>query len=173
LRRRGIGAQLTIVGMSPPEGVPAGITIIPPLNKARLADRELLACLYRESHFFILPTRAEGYGIVFAEAAAHALPSLSFRLTGVESSVLDGVSGTLLEPGANAEQFADVIEHYLSRSREYQRLCRSARNFYETEANWPRASREMLDIIGWSLRERERKVEAASLLKFEIRDSKF
>jgi glycosyltransferase involved in cell wall biosynthesis len=151
LRKRGIAVHLTMVGMSPPGGVPGGVTLLAPLRKGNASDRAQLSHLYRNAHFFVLPTRAEGYGMVFVEAAAHALPSVALRLTGVESSVLDGVSGVLLDPEARAEQFADLIEKYLDCPDEYLCLCRSARGFYDSEANWPRAAREILNILESSL----------------------
>lgn len=46
-----------------------------------------------------LPGDVEGFGMVALESAAHGLPTVAFALGGVPDAVLDGHSGTLVEPG--------------------------------------------------------------------------
>jgi glycosyltransferase involved in cell wall biosynthesis len=148
LQARGIAAQLTIVGCVPPvEHLPNYITVIPYLDKRNEADRAKLESLYAQAHFFILPTRAEGYGIVFVEAAAYGLPSLGPNHTGVATAIADGVSGLLLPPDADGAAYAAAIAGLLAAPEQYQRLSASARHYYETEANWEVAARRIMQEV--------------------------
>ncbi len=61
--------------------------------------------LMEESHLFLAPSRrapngdSEGFGMVFAEAAAAGLPVVSYRHGGVPEAVADGQTGLLVDEG--------------------------------------------------------------------------
>lgn len=73
-----------------------------------------LPALYRDADVFVLPSgspdaqalNVEGYGIVFAEAAASGTPSVAYRLGGVTDAVVDGETGFLTSPDEPAFQAA-------------------------------------------------------------------
>ena len=58
---------------------------------------ELLA-LYAQADVFVLPTRAEAFGIAAVEAAASGLPVIATRVGGLVDIVLEGQTGFLLPP---------------------------------------------------------------------------
>jgi glycosyltransferase involved in cell wall biosynthesis len=61
-------------------------------------DDEELAQLYREADIFVLPTRAECFGLVFTEAMACAIPVVTCHVGGVSEVVEHGVTGLLVPP---------------------------------------------------------------------------
>lgn len=70
----------------------------------RVPDDRLPA-LYRAADVFAMPCRerwggleAEGFGIVFLEAAASGLPAVAGRSGGAHEAVADGVTGVVVEP---------------------------------------------------------------------------
>ena len=54
-----------------------------------------LGALYDECAVFCLPSRAEGFGIVFLEAMAHARPVVALRMAATPEVVKDEVTGVL------------------------------------------------------------------------------
>jgi glycosyltransferase involved in cell wall biosynthesis len=69
---------------------------------------EELAEVYERSDIFALTSinhgdSVEGFGLVYLEAAAHALPIVAHRVGGVSEAVRDGVTGLLVTPGRPAE----------------------------------------------------------------------
>jgi glycosyltransferase involved in cell wall biosynthesis len=48
---------------------------------------------------FALPSRLEGFGLVYVEAAMYGVPSVGYRVGGVPEAVLDRRTGILVEPG--------------------------------------------------------------------------
>jgi glycosyltransferase involved in cell wall biosynthesis len=147
LRRSGTDAVLTVVGCDPPPGVqvPEHVRVLGRLHKARSEDVERFRDLWRESDLFVLPTRAECYGIVMAEAAAYGLPSLGTATGGVPTVIDDGISGVLLSPQATAEDWAGAIEQVLSDEDRYRVMAAAARQKYRRELNWSSAGRRLLD----------------------------
>lgn len=53
--------------------------------------------LYAAIDVFALPSRLEGFGLVYVEAAMHGVPSVATRVGGIPDAVIDGHTGVLVE----------------------------------------------------------------------------
>jgi glycosyltransferase involved in cell wall biosynthesis len=133
LNDRGVPTRLTVVGCEAPRDVPF-VEATGFLDK-READRELVRRLAR-SHFLVLPSRAECFGVVFCEASAFGVPSLAPAVGGVPSAVRDGRNGRLFAPDAGPDEYADFVEDALGR---YEGLALSSLEEYRTRLNWETA----------------------------------
>lgn len=148
LRDRGVEAELVICGCIPPRPVTQdGLTIIPYLDKNDREQRNRLDQLYRDADFFLLPTLADCYGIVFCEAAAHGVPSIAPATGGVPSAVRDGETGILLAPKATKGDYATVISETFANPDRLARLRQSSRDAFEDRLNWRAWSRRVSDLI--------------------------
>ena len=148
LRSRGVEAELVICGCTPPKLDPRdGLTIIPFLDKNDREQRNRLGQLYRDADFFLLPTRADCYGIVFCEAAAHGVPSIAPATGGVPCAVSDGETGILLPPSATKADYAKVISETFANPDRLGRLKRSSRDAYETRLNWQAWGQRVSNLI--------------------------
>jgi glycosyltransferase involved in cell wall biosynthesis len=138
LNRRGLRTELTVVGCEPvvkgtlPDFVRRGGVI----SKASGQGMERLGRLYAESHFLILPTRAECFGIVFAESSSFGVPSLAPSTGGIPTAIRDGSNGKLFSPGAEVSEYCSYIIDLLSARAEYKRLALSAFDEYQKRLNW-------------------------------------
>jgi len=64
-----------------------------------IADKWKLSELYADADVFVLPTRTEAFGHVYAEAMAHSLPCIGTDVGAVGEVILDGRTGFLIKPG--------------------------------------------------------------------------
>jgi glycosyltransferase involved in cell wall biosynthesis len=137
LESRGIGCECFFVGNSP-ENLPVGngIHVVGPLDKSDDKQLHALCRLYELAHFFVLPTTAEAFGVVFSEAQAFGCPSLAYAVGGTPTAILDGVTGFTLPLGASAADFAEKICTLVRDPREYEKMSVNCRARYETEASW-------------------------------------
>ena len=108
--------HLTIIGCIPPVAInEKDITVIPFINKHNEeAGLTALSISSVNSDFLLLPTRAECAGVVFCEASAFGIPSITTDTGGVSTYVEDGINGFALPLAARAEAYADKIEQYTS-----------------------------------------------------------
>lgn len=137
LLSRGIDAELTIVGCTPPDDVKCDrITVIPFLDKNDAEQAEQLSSLYLSSDLLVLPTRNECYGIVFCEASAHGVPSIATATGGVPDVIRDGITGFVLPVEAGGKEYADRIAAIISNKISLTTLRENARDDYETRLNW-------------------------------------
>ena len=121
------------------------------LDRAKAEDNATLSRLFLESHFLIVPTTAECYGIVFAEAQAHALPPISRSVHALPSVVLDRETGILIDKDAPASAYVErILEVYSDRSA-YRAMAIRARDRYEQALNWDATAGEIVRIISGSL----------------------
>ncbi|MFN8360203.1 MAG: glycosyltransferase family 4 protein [Candidatus Kapaibacterium sp.] len=137
LQRRGIATTLTVCGcVPPPKFVHPNLRVIPFLNKNNPGERLKFNELLLTSDFLFLPTRKEAYGIVFCEACAFGLPSITTATGGVTQIIRDTVNGYALQESAGAQEYATVIAELWSDRPAYLRLVQSARHDFDTRLNW-------------------------------------
>ena len=146
LNKMGVNTKLSIVGGRPEGEVPDFVEVLGFVSKQSPEGREQLTELYRSATFFILPTRAESAGVVFCEASAFGVPSLTLRTGGVEDYVRDGINGYCLPYDSKPENFASRIIETIKDKDRYSALCLGAFNEYRTRLNWDCTARTLANL---------------------------
>ncbi|USG62812.1 glycosyltransferase family 4 protein [Sneathiella marina] len=137
LQSSGMKITMDIVGCDPfASSPPNGITIHKNIQKNDPSQFSLFNQLFADASFFILPTRAEAFGLVFAEAAAFATPVLATNTGGIGSVVEDNKTGILLPLKAGGEEFAQEISKLWGDKKSLIRMGTAAREKYDNELNW-------------------------------------
>ena len=75
---------------------------------AGLVPEEELPGYFRLADVFVMPSEAEGFGIVFLEAMATGIRVIGGSQDGSRDALCDGALGTLVDPG-NGEELASAI----------------------------------------------------------------
>lgn len=152
LNERGVPATLHIAGLDPPTGV-ADLPFVKTygfLNKQRDVDRSLLQFLLEHSHFLLLPTRAEAYGLVAVEAYSNALPIVVTEVDGIAGLVKQGETGYLVDYRDTGAGYADVIQSGLASRSAYEQMCWSGLRWVQEELNWKHAGRRVREAMNSS-----------------------
>jgi glycosyltransferase involved in cell wall biosynthesis len=132
------GLKLHIVGCNPlvPSDISDVVQVHGLLNAGDSEDAEILRKLFLESHFLIVPTQAECFGLVFVEAHAFGLPPVARAVHAVPSIIEDGVTGLLLDRDAPASQYVERILALVNNRAAYLKMAYAARTRYEEKLNW-------------------------------------
>ncbi|HEY8586606.1 MAG TPA: glycosyltransferase family 4 protein [Rhodanobacter sp.] len=91
-----------------------------------------------------LPGDVEGFGMVALESAAHGLPTVAFAVGGIPDAVLDGQTGTLVEPG-NYAALAEAAIGQLAHARESATVA-ACRTFADGKA-WPAFDKRLRSLL--------------------------
>ncbi len=121
--RPAVGGRLVIAGEGPDRErllTQAGVGVELPGRISEAAKAELLANAWLMVH----PASHEGWGLVITEAAAYGTPSLGFRVPGLRDSVVDGMSGVLVD---RPEELAQVWRELATDPERRARLRIGAR----------------------------------------------
>lgn len=158
LRDAGHKVRLDVVGCRPelPAHAADIVTVHGPLYRTDPAQAAVLEELFLRSHFLVVPTLAECYGIVFAEAHAFALPPVARDVDALPTIIVDGETGLLLDAAAPASAYVERILRLRNDPASYLRMATQARERFENLLNWDRTAEEIVRLIaekvaeGWS-----------------------
>ena len=96
---------------------------------------EQVPAVLSELDVFVMPSRAEGFGVAALEAAAMELPVVASRVHGIPDVVLDGETGLLVPPG-DVSALADAISRLVSDAPLRSTMGRAGRAFVEQRYRW-------------------------------------
>jgi glycosyltransferase involved in cell wall biosynthesis len=139
LTKKGIRCELTIAGCEvPPEiMLPPYVKTVGFIDNTTEEGQAQLRKYFSEAHFLIVPSRAECFGLVFAEASAHGVPSLSDATGGIPTVVNHGVNGFCPPPGPNlVYELARHVEETIADRDKYRALALSSYEDYASRLNW-------------------------------------
>lgn len=147
LLKRGVNAELHIVGCTPNCDLGPNAFVHGFVSKASVEGRAKLDKLFSEAHFLVLPTRTEAYGLVFAEASSFGLPSLGTNIGGIPTVLREGRNGFLFDLEADVSSYCDRIEALLGDFDSYRALALSSFLEYKRDLNWDAAGARVRELI--------------------------
>ncbi|MBR8830784.1 MAG: D-inositol-3-phosphate glycosyltransferase [Chroococcopsis gigantea SAG 12.99] len=148
LVQKGIQATLNYIGS--PDTKIIKSPLVNYLGKLRLSDekdRRIHQQTLAESHFLLLPSIGEMYGIAPCEAAHFGRPSLVSDVGGLSTVVVNNETGFVMPLDAKAEDYANIIEQLCYQTQRYMEISNNARRRAVNELNWDSWSVKMMDII--------------------------
>ncbi len=149
LHAAGQPVELNFIGCYPPSDVevPDYIKCHGFISKRTPEGIEKMVRLLQESHFLFVPSRAECFGIVFAEANAFGLPCLTSYVGGISTAVKDNINGMTFGLDASIEKYCDYIMNLMQHYDNYEQLALSSFQEYETRLNWKTAANSVIQLI--------------------------
>ena len=147
--RRELDPQLTLTVAGPKAwplagAVPDGVRFLGALPPGEVAD------LYDDHDLFVMPSRMEPFGIVFAEAISRGLPCIARDAFAMPEIVRPGETGALVGSD-DVPELAAAIATALT-SDELYATCAARAAQAAAYFSWERAGREVVDVISGALR---------------------
>lgn len=147
LNQKGIRTELDIVGCSPGIELPDFVNSHGFISKQTAEGRALLDQLFSQAHFFILPSEAEAFGVVFAEASSFGLPSLATDVGGIPTVIRDGINGKTFPVEASALDYYSYISGVIMDSDSYKGLALSSFREYQERLNWKKSGEKIIEDL--------------------------
>jgi glycosyltransferase involved in cell wall biosynthesis len=137
---------LTIVGPRTwplPDDPPPGVRFLGRRPAAEVTE------LYASHDLFVMPSRFEPFGLVFAEAISHGLPCVARDAFAMPEIVVPGQSGSLVtsdDPAALAAAIASALG-----DDALHAACRAGAPEAASYFSWQRSARDILGVIAGTL----------------------
>lgn len=111
----------------------------------RLTHEELVDC-YNNCDYFVMPSKFEAYGLVFAESLCFGLPCIGKNICAMPEFIQHGTNGLLIE-NDDSDELADAMEKMLTHGPEMARFVQEHRAFYIREYSWDSVANRILQAI--------------------------
>jgi len=149
LNDRGLPTTLHVMGIEkiPLDPLPGFVINHGFISKSTREGRDTIDELMSTSHFFILPTKAECYGLVFCEACSYGLPPIATNVGGIPTIIKEDVNGKMFPLSEGAAGYADYILSVFNDRARYEQLAYSSFNEYEQRLNWTTAGTTIMNLL--------------------------
>jgi glycosyltransferase involved in cell wall biosynthesis len=117
------------------------------LSPDDLEDSLLINNLFMRADFFIVPSYAECYGLVFAEAQSYGIPCITLDSQGISGVVDHGKTGLIFSRDDNAQFIAEKVIQLLKHKTAYLEMAVAARVKFSKELNWNSFSTALHEIL--------------------------
>jgi glycosyltransferase involved in cell wall biosynthesis len=109
---------------------------------------EAKSALYRSADLFVLPTHAENFGLVVAEALAHGVPVITTRNAPWEGLQTYNCGWWIpLEDAAVADALGDALARPFG---ELQAMGARGHSWMKSEFGWDRVAEQMAEVYAWA-----------------------
>jgi glycosyltransferase involved in cell wall biosynthesis len=137
------------VGCHPPETeiLPDYVKVIGYINKSTADGRTKLDRILADSHFLILPTRADCAPHALIEANSFGVPCLTTNVGGIKTIVQDDLNGKVFELETDISEYCTYVSNLFEHYSQYKALANSSFYEYQMRLNWTVAAKEAKKII--------------------------
>jgi glycosyltransferase involved in cell wall biosynthesis len=149
LNNLGLKTELTVVGCQPVvEGsLPNFVKPLGFVSKSTTKGKKILNQAIADSHFLILPSKAECYGLVLCEANSLGVPCLATQIAGIKTIIKPNINGNLFARNASINDYCNYIYHFFEHYPDYKNLAISAFNEYQMRLNWLVAGQTVKNLL--------------------------
>ncbi|MBA2747484.1 MAG: glycosyltransferase family 4 protein [Tatlockia sp.] len=149
LNSRGIETELSVVGCEPETETPLPsyvkkLGFIPKYTREGINK---INKLFTESHFLILPSRADFSPHVFCEANSFGLPCIGTQVGGIPTLIKHDLNGQTFSLNASISEYCDYIATLMNNYSDYKTLAYSSFNEYKSRLNWSVACQTAKKLI--------------------------
>jgi glycosyltransferase involved in cell wall biosynthesis len=150
LNEAGLPTTLTVIGTIPnlESPYPVWLRATGFLDQEIPEQRDRLIRILSDSHFLVVPSRAEAFGIIFGEASAFGVPSLSTRVGGITTAIHDDVNGMTFPITAGPQPYCDFILAHFTDFLKYQTLALATFADYQARLAWPVITQQLGTHLG-------------------------
>ncbi|NTS42550.1 glycosyltransferase family 4 protein [Flavisolibacter sp. BT320] len=149
LNMQGVRTELHVVGIKHLKklSLPSYVIDHGFISKSTNDGKEKINSLLSNSHFLIVPSQAEAFGIVFCEASSFGVPSIATRVGGISTAIRSNINGVTFHLNEDVQTYVDFIKKNFLEYGEYLKLAQSSFNEFETRLNWRVSGKIILSFL--------------------------
>lgn len=117
------------------------------VNKSQSEGKAIFDKLFSDSHFLIVPSEAEAYGLVYCEANAHGIPAIGTITGGIPTIIKNDVNGWIFDKEEFIENTYNKIKTTIETPDLYKQLAKTSFDEYKNRLNWSISGKKLLSFI--------------------------
>ena len=141
LQKRGWDVVFQVVGKAEDQEIYGRLIQDPAVEYTERQPKEKLIQCYRGCDIFVMPSRKETFGLVYAEAMSQGLPVIYTKGEGFDGQIPDGSAGFSVDAG-DPEDIADKVE---LAAGDYRRMSEAALQM-AGQFRWDAICRKYMEI---------------------------
>ena len=131
IKKKNIKIKLLIIGLKKKILLKdKNIKIIPFIDKTNTSGEKKISNYLVKSHFHVLFSTAEAYGISLVEANSRAVPNISFKVGGISNVIKNNINGKLFKKNEDLDVIANYIIRIYQNKKKYRKLAKSSYDYY-------------------------------------------
>ena len=148
MNRKGIKTELKVIGFKPKINYNnSNLKFLGFINKNDSAGEKKISSMLLESHFHLLFSSAEAYGLALIEANSRAVPNISFYVGGISQIVKNKKNGRLFKKNEKIEKIGDYLISLFNNTRMYRKLAISSYFEYKKNFNNKKIISDFIKLI--------------------------
>jgi glycosyltransferase involved in cell wall biosynthesis len=149
LNQNGIKTTLHIIGIPdlPTKYLKDFVKSYGYVNKSQSEGKAIFDKLFRESHFLIVPSEAEAYGLVYCEANAHGIPAIGTITGGIPTIIKNDINGWIFDKEEFIENTNNKIKSTIETPDLYKKLAKTSFDEYKNRLNWSVSGKKLINFI--------------------------
>ena len=148
LNAMGLKTELTVLGCEViSRHVPDFVSPRGFVSKKTVKGQTLIDSLFAESHFLLLPTRADCVPVVIAEANSFGLPVVASDVGGISTVLRNGINGYAWQVAELATHACNAIFKSMESPSAYRELAMNSFGQYRNRLNWETAGRQVRELL--------------------------
>lgn len=146
LIKKGYNTSFTVVGPIDDENEHQKIISYSFVNYFKPQSKEELIKFYRSSDVFIMPSKTETFGLVYAESISQGVPIIYSKGQGFDGQFEDGFVGYRVDY-FNAKEIADRVVNIINNYEEISKNCIDSSNKFD----WRKIVKQYTDVYSLSI----------------------
>lgn len=148
IKKKNIKIKLLIIGLKKKTLLKdKDIKIIPFIDKTNINGEKKISNYLVRSHFHILFSTAEAYGISLIEANSRAVPNISFKVGGISNVIKKNINGKLFKKDEDLDVIADYIIRIYQNKKKYYKLAKSSYDYYYKNFEYSKIINNFVKLI--------------------------
>jgi len=147
MNQMGQDTKLYIIGAIPPKNTELSKNIILVKFLDKNKDIEEFNKILFNSHFHVLFSKSEAFGVVNCEASAYGLYTITHDIGGIEGAIFNNKNGFRFSKDHKMDEISKHIINIFKNQKKFIKNSYSSRNIYEKKLNWNIIGKKLNNII--------------------------
>ena len=147
INQKGADCFLTVIGLKKKKLKKKKVQFVGFINKNKINGEKFISDYLLKSHFHILFSRSEAYGLALIEANSRGVPNIAFNTGGISQIVKNNVNGKIFNQNEGLHNIANFIIKAFKNQKSYQKLALSSYSEYQKNYNYDIIIKKIINLL--------------------------